>query len=152
MTGLEHYRIKRCFSRKELAKRANISITTIYSYENCAHCGNGETYLCLSNVLGVPIDELLRENFPEMKNVTVPRAFRTSVTANQNNLVNAYREANCLSFKALADRLGKTSRECGRQACVAELPLDKHVQALATYEGITPEKFITIYSAKKGKK
>lgn len=152
MNGLRYYRIKRGFSPRELAESANVSrnIITVYETPSSSNRSNGETYLRLSDVLGVPIDELLREDFPDEPDTTLGDGIRHSETAVACNPITVYREAQKLSFRALAHRLGRTTRECGRKACARAIPLDEHIQALSTYEGITPEAFIKKYSFEKG--
>ena len=154
MNGVAYYRIKRGLSKPELSELANVNLGTIFAYENPENPsrGNGYTYLRLSDALGVPIDELVREDFPDIPDPTTTGKPQFSRTANPENIITRYRDENNLTFAELSKRFGITSREGARKACKAEVANENHISALATYEGITPEEFIRKYNQKRSVK
>ena len=151
MTGLAYYRIQRDLSRKELAELIGCATETVYLYEKLAQDGKGRSSLWLdfSDCLEVPVQELLKIGFPDVVDRNNGRTVRWSKTANPNNPITNYYRTHRLSYKELAERLGYTSRECGRKACTAKVPLRKHIRALASYEGISEHEFIKKYSNEK---
>lgn len=52
-------REKRGMSRAELAKRAYVSVSTLYSWERGRNMPSLVTAACLARALGVPIDALI---------------------------------------------------------------------------------------------
>lgn len=147
MNGVAYYRIKRGLSLATLSEVAGVGIPTMERYESTDgnYRGNGNVYLRLSDALGVPIVELIRENYPDIPDPTAKRKQLPSRTANPANPITRYREAHQLSFKELAQRLGNTTRESGRKACHRNVPLNEHIEALASYEGITSAEFYIKY-------
>lgn len=151
MNGIRYYRIEKGMTQHELAALAGVSIATIVSMEQMErpHGIYTYNYKKVRDVLGIPLDELIRNDFPDREDAgyaSVPYASRTE---NPNNCISEYRREKKLSFQKLAERLGATSRECGRKACVPDIPLEKHIQTLAAYEGISVEEFIRRYSPKQ---
>lgn len=148
MKVLRKHRVDMGISQAELAALANVSYETIRKYEDPDYsgCGNAEIYLRLSDILVVPIDELLRTDYPETADGLAGHGMRRSSTAVNENPVTVYRNEHKLTFREVASRLGRTSRECGRKACAAKVPLGQHINALAIYEGITPEELLARYS------
>ena len=141
MYGIEYQRLRCRFSVREFAKRAGVS----FVYVNRA-CQNpwvisGHIAIKLADALGVSIDELVRVYEGEEVDNFSHRAAVRSRTANPGNCLERYRIANRLTFAELARRLGNTSREAGRKACLQEKPLRKHIHAIAKYEGISEEAF-----------
>ena len=59
-----------------------------------------------------------------------------------HNCIAVYRWYHDLSFAELATRLGCRN---ARKACTAGQPTQKHINALANYEGISPERFCQLY-------
>lgn len=148
MTGIAYYRIKQNLSRSELSQKAGVAKETVSLYEKLAARGKGRIWIWLkfSDCLAVSVDELLRDDFPDLIDRTDPHKFRTSRTANPNNPITNYYLANRLTFGELATRLGRTSRECARVVCSAEKASDAHLNTLAAYENMTKEEFIKKYS------
>lgn len=151
MVGLEYFRIKSGLSCQELAQLAGVSSTRVSSYVNyarkgCGPRGRSHVWLAFSNALSVPVDDLLKTTYPELIDRTNRLKFRDAKTANSANPITQYKLRHCLSLPELAARLGKTSRECARLACAADTPSDKHIQALAAYEGISVYEFLKTYA------
>jgi len=151
MVGLEYFRIKRGLSCQELAQLAGVSSTRVFSYVNYARKGGGSrgrshVWLAFSNALTTPVDDLLRSDYPGLIDRTNRLKFREAKTANNSNPITQYKLRHCLSLPELAARLGKTSRECARLACAADIPADKHIRALAAYEGISVREFLNTYT------
>ncbi len=146
MNGVKYYRLVRGISIKMLAEKSDLSEMTIVNMEklDVPHSIAIKNYKKVRAALGVRVDELFCNDFPEITEKT--RAGYSSKTENAGNCITVYRSTEKLTFKALAHRMGVTSRECARQACAAKEPLEKHVLALATYEGMTAEEFRRTYS------
>ena len=148
MTGLAYYRIQKDLSCKELAEQAGCATGTVCLYEKLAMEGKGRSSLWMefSTCLGVPVEELLKTDFPDVIDRKNGRTIRWSKTANPDNPVTIYYRRHRLSYLELAERLGRTTRECARKACAAETPSKKHIKKLAAFEGISEKAFLCEYS------
>lgn len=151
MVGLEYFRIEKNLSCQELAQLAGVPPTCVSSYVNYARQGSGSrgrshVWLAFSNALTTPVDDLLRSDYPDLIDRTNRLKFREAKTANNSNPITQYKRRHRLSLPELAVRLGKTSRECARLACAADVPSDKHIRALAAYEGISVREFLNTYT------
>lgn len=151
MNGVRHYRIQLGLPRSRLAELADVSITTIAAMEQMHEPYGIYTYnyMKVREVLGAPLDELVRDDYSDREDAGYASVPRESQTENHDNCISVYRNMKKLSFQKLAERLGATSRECGRLACAASEPLEKHIRALAEYEGIWAKDFIKLYSPKR---
>lgn len=148
MNGVKYHRIKKGLTQRELARLSGVSIPTVLNMEQmtCPHGIYGYNYLKIQDVLNVSMDMLIRNDYLDdglEEQISIPYP---SKTENPDNCITKYRRMNNLTFKALAQRLGVTSRECARKACAAETPLQKHLISLATYEDISVGNFIDTYS------
>lgn len=149
MTGLAYYRIQRDLSRKEFAKQVGSTESNVRAYEEqFAPQGRGRSslWLAFSDYLGVSVEELLKSDFPDIPDRNNQMFYRPSKTANPHNPVTVYYRTHRLSYQELAERLGRTSRECARKACAAQKASRKHIRALAKHEGITEKAFLSKYS------
>ncbi len=151
MNGIRYYRIKKGLSQRELSKLSGVCIPTVVNMEQMTHPHGiyGYNYLKVQEVLNVSMDDLIRDDFPDNESgepLSVPYPSRTE---NPDNCITKYRRDNSLTFQALAHRMGVTSKECARKACSATLPLQKHLKALAAYEGISVGTFIDKHSPSK---
>ena len=148
MNGIKHFRIEKGWNQHVLAKKSGLSVATINTLEQMTDFKGVYTYnlLKVSDALGVPIDLLVRIDFPDAKDgaaVSIPRPSRTE---NRQNCITRYRRHKKITLDMLAIRMQVTSRERARQACAAEKPLEKHIHALASYEGISAEEFVEKFS------
>lgn len=148
MNGIRYHRIQNGASQMTLADRVGVGYWTIRKYESPDYSGNGSTdvYVRIGDALGVTLDELLSDNYPEIPDPFAGHGMRRSSTAVSENPLTVYRNVYSLTFSELAVRLGNSTKESGRQACATSVPLEKHINALAAYEGITPEEFLTKYT------
>ena len=149
MTGLEYYRIKKDLSRKALAEQVGCTESSVRLYERLASQGKGRSslWVAFSDYLGVSVAELLKSDFPGVPDRNNQMYFRKSKTANSENPITVYYRAHRLSYRELAERMGYTTRECGRKACAAERASPQHIRALAEYEGISVSAFVRKYSS-----
>jgi transcriptional regulator with XRE-family HTH domain len=151
INGIRYNRMKQRLSLMELADRAGMlynSLGRIERLHNLDSIG-GRTTLYLSDALGVSADELLKFYDSSLLDEG-DKAPYPSRTENLNNCVAVYRRAKGLTYADLAKRLGITTKEGGRQACSRDVPSPKHIQALASYEYISPEEFLLLYSPEGG--
>lgn len=58
--NVRYFRQQLCLSKKELARRLGVDYSTISNYEHGRRCPNFDTLIKLSDILQVPIDDLLR--------------------------------------------------------------------------------------------
>jgi transcriptional regulator with XRE-family HTH domain len=123
-------------------------LSTFKTYENpdVPAPGSGDTYLRISNALRVPIDELLRTDFPELPDPTHGKKadFKGD---NETNIVARYRKAQSLTFSELGVRIGNVSRQAAKMACKRNAALSHHIKLLSIYEGVTPKDLIKKYEA-----
>ena len=148
MYGLQYHRMKKWLSKKELAKLAGCSAQTITRLEKdmplSTWCGIIDD---CAKALGVSMDEIVRE-YPNRILSAGDHPSTESRTENPHNCLSQYRKTKNLTFEELAIRLGNSTREAGRIACVRSVPLDKDIQKLATFEGISVEDFRRLYDLK----
>ena len=93
------------------------------------------------------MEEIVRE-YPDDILAAGDHPSTESKTENPNNCLSQYRKTKNLTFEELAMRLGNSTREAGRIACARSVPLDKDIQKLATFEGISVEDFRKLYDLK----
>lgn len=143
MNGIEYYRRRSEMTKAELAAKSGLA-TPIVQKLTTGLRGNTAIYVyqALATALGVTLDDLLAEDYP---NTLSARTLPLSRTENPDNCITNYRKSHKLSFSALAKRLGATSRECGRQACARATPLAEHIDRLAAYEGVSVKVFLARY-------
>lgn len=58
--NVRYFRQQLRLSKKELARRLDVDYSTISNYERGRRCPNFDTLIKLSDILQVPIDDLLR--------------------------------------------------------------------------------------------
>lgn len=149
MTGLAYHRILQDLSCKELAEQVGCTKDSVRLYEK--HLapqkkGRSSLWLAFSDCLKVPVQELLKTDFPDLTDRKNGRTIRWSKTANPCNPITIYYRTHRLSYRELAERLGRTSRECARKACTAQRASQKHIKALTKYEGISEKAFLRKYA------
>ena len=147
MNGIEFFRRSRGMSTRELAEKSDLSLPYLRGLiRGKEHDTALNIYVRLSDALGVRVDDLLM-NFDESElDVGTYNSYEYR-TENPDNCIASYRSEKGLSYRELALRMGLTSREAGRIACKHTVPREKHLRALAAYEGISPEEFCRRYSA-----
>ena len=146
INGIEYYRRKRGMSIRALAEKSELSVPYVRSLLHGKGCETAlRQYMRLSNALGTPIDTLL-PNYDENELDVGRYCTYGSQTEDRGNCITVYRHRKGLSYRQLALRMGCATRESGRQACMHAVPKEKHLRALAAYEGISPEEFCRRYS------
>ena len=141
MFGMEYHRLRQKISLDDLSSTANVSKPTIGYAQKHPWIITGRIAIQLADALGVTIDELVREYDGDEANHLSKRTGRKSRTANPENCLEHYRQEKNLSVESLAKRLGNSTREAGRKACIRKTPIRKHVVLLANYEGISESVF-----------
>ena len=100
MNGVKYYRIKRGLRQKELCRMAGISLFTLVRMEHADRDSVGkllaEHYRRVRIVLDAPVDELLREDLPEVEEGTHVRNMRPSGSECADNCLAVYRQAHHL--------------------------------------------------------
>ena len=150
MYGIEYHRMKQRLTKKEFAERAGCSLQTLARLEQemppSASCRIIDN---CAKALGVSMEEIVRE-YPDDILAAGDHPSTESKTENPNNCLSQYRRAKNLTFEELAMRLGNSTREAGRIACARSVPLDKDMQKLASFEGMSMEAFQELYGLKEG--
>jgi len=149
MNGIRYQRITNGISLSNLSDMTGISIPTLRKMEKMEVPKGvyAENYRKVSEALKVSVDDLIRNNYPEIE--VQRRAYYPSRTANLSNCISVYRNEKKMSFQRLASILGVNTRERARQVCAADKPLKKHLEALAKYEKISVQEFLDKYSLRK---
>ena len=150
ITGVEFWRMKCHLSVDALSKASAVATTTINNMERAySPTALAGPYLRLSTVLGVSVDELVRDYneslLEEGDRVTYRWKDKPVVLA---NCIACYRNEKNISLETLGGQLGVT-RERARVLCKAETPNEKHVARLARREGVTKAVFHQRYDPKK---
>lgn len=146
MNGVKYFRIKSGLTVNDLYRATGIRPQIIRSMENIGSGPNGmhpRNYIRLRNYFHVPVDELLREDFPELEEPSGNHN-RGSATENLNNCLAVYRKRHKLSLRGLGDLIG-ASHECACQQCSHPAPRVKYVRILADREQMTVEEFYEVY-------
>ena len=141
MNGIQYCRKKNRMSIKELAGKAEVCPMTISKLEKAdqirVSCLTLHRIAC---ALGVTMDDLLK-NYPDELITPSDRTPFPQRTGCPTNCVSNYRLAHNLSHEELGRRLGNRTRSLSQIACKLETPKDKHVKALAAWEGISDKAF-----------
>lgn len=148
MNGVKYYRMKMGLSLKQLSVLSGVNMATITEMEKGGGKYSGiysANYLKIRGVLAVTVDELLRDDLPDVEAGSRVRVMRQSRTGNVHSCLNWYRFSHMLTLDDMAARIG-VSREYARVLCAAEVPSEKYIQVLANHEGISPTEFIKRYS------
>ena len=94
--------------------------------------------------LDVPVDELLREDLPEVEEGTHVRNMRPSGSECPENCLAVYRQAHHLTLRELAAMLG-VSHESVRLACREKQAPAAHIARLAALEHLPEAEFRAKY-------
>ena len=148
MNGVKYHRLLSGTKIATLAEITGLSVGTVKNMQrpNKANRVSASSYSKVANVLNVPIDELLKEGYPESGVGVHIRALYPSRTGNVRNHIFIYRKEKNMSCQQLADILGLTSRERARQLCSTKVSAKKHLETLAKREGLSIEEFKRKYS------
>ena len=152
MTGLAYHRISQDLSCRELAKKVDCPEGSVRFYEKHLipqRKGRSSLYIAFSDALGVPIQELLRTDMPQLVDRKSGLIVRPGRTANPGNPIAVYRSRHRLTFKEIAVLLGNTTREAGRLACARAEALEEHIVKIAAHEKLTPKEFTKKYRTVK---
>ena len=103
MNGVKYYRIKKGLKQKELCRMADITLFTLVRMEHADRDSVGkllaEHYRRVRIVLDAPVDELLREDLPEVEEGTHVRNMRPSGSECPENCLAVYRQAHHLTLR-----------------------------------------------------
>ncbi len=150
MTGVKHYRILNQLSREKLSEITGISIPTLKKMERASDPSRicASNYRNVSTVLSVPVDDLIRCDYPDATDGAPVRSFRKSKSDNKSNCISIFRMKKGLTYKRLADYMGLGSRQRAHQLCSSEEDkCEKYIEILSRHENISTEKFKEKYSA-----
>lgn len=146
MYGVEFYRRKNGLLLKELAAAVGTTVDVIRKIESQGVSTTSTlTYQRVSDVLGVPIDELI-SIFPDDAFEGCTRYKGKSRVSNPSNPIEVYRSVHRLSFKGISNRLGHNSSQYGQYVCKRPWPIDSNIKTLADYEGVSVQAFLKKYS------
>ena len=153
MNGVKYYRIKNGMTQNELIRRSGISQWALWRMEHTGresglHGLMPEYYLRLREVLGVTVDELLREDLPEVEDNVRVRNMRSSSSDCNENCLAIYRQRHRLTLRELADIL-HVSHESVRLASQTTGVPQKYISRLAEYEGLSENEFQNKYTFRK---
>lgn len=148
MNGVKYYRIKRGLRQKELCRMAGISLFTLVRMEHADRDSVGkllaEHYRRVRIVLDAPVDELLREDLPEVEEGTHVRNMRPSGSECADNCLAVYRQAHHLTLREVA-----ACWVCPMRASVwpagSGRPRAAYIARLAALENISETEFYEKY-------
>ncbi len=149
MNGVRYYRILNNYSVGELSRLTGVSFATIKSMEQVGRdsaYGNisSGSYMKLRHFFGVPLDELLREDLPDLEEPPRRGGILGSEKESQNNVIAVYRKQNRLSLRRIAGILGCSYQHIS-DVCVGLTAPEKYIRILAERDGISAEEFLKIY-------
>ena len=144
ITGLEYYRRKNRLRQKDIASMTGINISEIrrmLSGDNMENMYLGK-FVKVSDTLGITVDDLLafRDDSDLNGSTFIPDKEEPPA-----NCIDAYRRTKSLRLKVLGERLG-ISKQAVSKLCQMRIPIHKHIQTLADYEGLSTAEFIWRYS------
>ena len=142
MNASKHYRIKKGLTQKQLSALSGINIATLNALEHpnpkTMRTVGYSTYIKLSDALEIPIDELLRDDLPDI------RPMRPSNSECPNNCLTIYRRRHHLTLREMASLLD-ISYETLRLVCRAPEVPGKYIERLAALSGISFNEFFQCY-------
>ncbi len=148
MNGVKYYRIKKGLKQKELCRMADITLFTLVRMEHADRDSVGkllaEHYRRVRIVLDAPVDELLREDLPEVEEGTHVRNMRPSGSECPENCLAVYRQAHHLTLRDVAAMLG-VSHESVRLACREKQAPAAYIARLAALEHLSEAEFRAKY-------
>ena len=131
MNGVKYYRIKKGLKQKELCRKADITLFTLVRMEHADRNSVGkllaEHYRRARIALDVPVDELLREDLPEVEEGTHVRNMRPSGSECPENCLAVYRQAHHLTLRELA-AMGTRAAILGKALYTGRLDLRTVIQ------------------------
>lgn len=148
MNGVKYYRIQKGLTQRELAQAAQIGIPTLRLLEaEKRHDCSAGLYRKIRNVLHVSIDELLRDDLPEIEDTIPPHQMYPVWRECPDNCIAVYRHAKRLTLRKLAGQM-YISYETLRLACKEPESPERYVQWLADMEHMSVEEFLRFYGEK----
>ena len=145
LCGVRYQRKRAHMSLAALAERAGISVTVLGLIERLGislHTRKS-TLLALARALHCTVDDLL-ELHAKAELRPGDRSSRRSRSLCETNIVDNYRVANNLTFRALGDQLG-VSYQAALNNCRRKPVSMKYVRILCAREGLTPADFMDKY-------
>ena len=145
MNGIEFYLRKRRMTARELAKRSGVHKMTISAYVNKTDETDMQVSVLLkfSNVLNVPIDDLVKQ-YDE--NELLPGEHSTRQTfIIGDTIMNRFRKAHNLTYEELGAMLSGSTRQNAFNLCKREGISDAMMQRLCKFEGISEGEFLERY-------
>jgi len=141
VSGLVFYRCKRRMSRKQLAQQSDVQEATIKRMETDRSFHHpSHMYMRLASCLGITVDDLIAM-YPVSMLEDGDQYIKSESSSHQDNCIARYRIIHNLRFRQLADRLELGDKESARIVCKRASALEKHVETLARYHGITAAEF-----------
>lgn len=150
ITGVEYYRRKRRMKQKELSQITGVSVCAIDAWGKDAAALESayvSRLLKLADALGVTMDQLCAA-YPTCRLKAGDKPVRGSAQECPTNCITVYRRCKNLTFDALAQRMGLTTREAARINCIRREPREEYIRALAEYEQIPVVEFLELYCPK----
>ncbi len=151
MTGLCYWRMKRHFSKKELAEKAGVSFTFISKLEKRYSPDTAFVlYIRLADALTVTVDQLLKEYNEAELSLGDHGTYRKAEGKHKAaNCIAEYRKEENLTYQELSMILGISSREGARQICNSPCPSRKHLKTLANRESLSVAEFMFRYEPER---
>ena len=150
ITGTEYFRRLAGLSQTRLARLAGYTAPVIYRM--CSGTNAIERsikfYMRVAEVLGVTAGQLLQNYDGTQMGDGIVYPSRTECLS---NCIATYRRLKSLTLEQLGQRLGGKSRECARVVCASINPCWWHIDALAAFEGISPDEFRILYAPRPRK-
>lgn len=142
MNGAKYYRIIKGLSLRQVSRDLGLCYQTLVKVE--AVQGEEdvggiypEVYIKLRNYYHVPIDDLLRNDFPARSQRHKPIG---STAENVGNLITIYRRRNDLTLRDMGEMLG-ICHETVRKICMMENAPVEYLCILAARSGLSIEDF-----------
>ena len=145
MNGIQYYRLKGRCSKEQVCKVTGLCRPLLDKLEEeTEHLNSCKYYMALAQFFDVRVEELLADYDDDTIELG-DQYVRPSCIDNRNCL-EAWRLERNLKYEQVAELLGLSSREGGRQACKAKIPKLAHLQKITRSEGITIEAFLEKYN------
>ena len=148
VSGIVYFRRKRRMSRKQLAQQSDVQEPTIKRMETDRSFHHpSHMYMRLAACLGITVDDLIAM-YPVSMLEDGDQYIKSESSSHQDNCIARYRIIHNLRFWQLADRLGLADKESARIVCKRASALEKHVETLAKYHGISAAEFHRRYDGR----
>ena len=147
MNGAKYFRLEKGLSLRQVKRDLGLCYQTLNKVEAVQGSENvsgiyPEVYLKLREYYHVPIDDLLRDDYPErISNKGKPVG---SATECRTNPITNFRRKNGLALRTMGQILG-VSYETVRKICMQEDAPVEYIRILADYCGLSEDAFRAEY-------